>query len=50
MGSAHFESELGEVYLDVDPEYTLLYPDMIKYAEEDIFEIKEDGRKCIELL
>lgn len=48
VGFAHFESELGEVYLDLDPLYTFLYPEMIEYAENHLFEIKEDGRKCIE--
>jgi len=48
IGVAHFESELGEVYLDVDPDYTFLYPDMVEYAEANLFEVKEDGRKCIE--
>ncbi|MEE4562240.1 GNAT family N-acetyltransferase [Paenibacillus polymyxa] len=48
VGVAHFESELGEVYLDVDPEYTFLYQEMIKYAEENLYEVKEDGQKCIE--
>lgn len=45
---AHFESELGEVYLDVDSNYTFLYSEMIDYAEANLYEIKEDGRKIIE--
>lgn len=48
VGFAHFESQVGEVYLDVDPDYKFLYSDMIQYAENNLYEIKEDGQKYIE--
>jgi predicted N-acetyltransferase YhbS len=45
---AHYEGGLGEAFLQIDPAYRHLRPEMLDYAEENLSAgSKEDGRKTL---
>jgi len=44
---AHPESYKGEVYIQVSPEYTYLKPEILNYAESELYGINKRGNKVI---
>lgn len=45
IGVAHYESVLGEAFLECHPEYTFLKTEMLKYAEEHLAKTENGIRK-----
>ncbi len=44
VGVAHYESQLGEAFFQIRPDYTHLKLQMLEYAEDHLFARLDDGR------
>lgn len=46
---AAYEMQPGEAYLMVKNGYDILYPEMVRYAEENLYGINKEGKRGIEI-
>jgi predicted N-acetyltransferase YhbS len=49
VGVAHYESKLGEVFFETHPDYVCLKPEMLDYAERQLFGTDEDGKRYVKV-
>jgi len=47
VGVVHYESELGEVFFEIDPTYTCLKGAMLEYAETHLYGEMETGQRYV---
>jgi GNAT superfamily N-acetyltransferase len=47
VAAVHYESTLGEVFLEVDPRYHHLKPEMLTYAEQALYGTDETGKRFV---
>jgi GNAT superfamily N-acetyltransferase len=47
VGLAHYESRLGEAFLEFHPDYRYLKRDMLDYTERTLYGISNDGKKYL---
>lgn len=49
IGVAHYEAGLGEAHFELNPNYSYLIHDMLKYSEEHLFAVSDDGKRNLRI-
>ena len=47
VGVAHYESSLGEVFFETHPRYSSLKPEMLDYAEQQLYGVTKKGERIV---
>jgi len=47
VGVAHYESRLGEAFFQIHPGYPRLKPELLDYAEKNLYAITPAGERCL---
>jgi GNAT superfamily N-acetyltransferase len=49
VGACLYELRLGEAFLQLHPDYTFLKPELVRYAEDNLAETRDNGRRRLQV-